>query len=321
MTKFVVANCRTRLSPRQASSCGDRNTGPERTIDVSNDQVSMSEIARRIGLTLPAVSNWRRRHPSFPSAEKADGRELFTVSEISQWLDGRKISMKDLRYGELPGSTYGARFRRDTGSADTSSETIDADLWNKLVPLAGTEDIAVFADLVLGLLYLALSDERRWTEIMMADGLRRLELVELASLDQLTTLSDLHRARGVFLGDPRGETLITEVIHLVDRMRQSGRGADEFELRVDRFADVEGRRGATVHTPSAIVRLVVELAAPESGARVLDPCCGSRGFLVYAAKYIAAQGDRAVDASFTGYALSERSASLARMNLWLQGVP
>jgi type I restriction enzyme M protein len=288
---------------------------------VSNDQVSMSEIARRIGLTLPAVSNWRRRHPSFPSAEKADGRELFTVSEISQWLDRRKISMKDLRSGELPGSTYGARFRRDTGSADTSSETIDADLWNKLVPLAGTEDIAVFADLVLGLLYLALSDERRWNEIMMADGLRRLELVELASWDQLTTLSDLHRARGVFLGDPRGETLVAEVIHLVDRMRQSGRGAEVFELLLDRFADVEGRRGATVHTPSAIVRLVVELAAPESGASVLDPCCGSGGFLVYAAKYIAAQGDRAVDASFTGYALSERSASLARMNLWLQGVP
>src|SRR5260370_29000758 len=281
MTKFVVANCRTRLSPRQASSCGDRNTGPERTIDVSNDQVSMSEIARRIGLTLPAVSNWRRRHPSFPSAEKADGRELFTVSEISQWLDGRKISMKDLRSGELPGSTYGARFRRDTGSADTSTETIDADLWNKLVPLAGTEDIAVFADLVLGLLYLALSDERRWTEIMMADGLRRLELVELASLAQLTTLSDLHRARCVFLGDPRGETLITEVIHLVDRMRQSGRGAEVFELLLDRFADVEGRRGATVHTPSSIVRLLLELPAPASRGTALSPCFASGSFLSY----------------------------------------
>jgi type I restriction enzyme M protein len=288
---------------------------------VSSDQVSMSEIAHRIGLTLPAISNWRRRHPSFPSAEKADGRELFAVSEISHWLDGRKISMKDLRSGELPGSTYGARFRRATGSVGTSSDTIDADLWNKLVPLAGIEDIAVFADLVLGLLYLALSDERRWNEIMTADGLRRLELVKLASLDQLMTLSGLHRACGVFLGDPHGEILIAEVMQLVDRMRQSGYGAEAFEFLLDRFADVEGRRGATVHTPSAVVRLVVELAAPESEASVLDPCCGSGGFLVYAAKYIAARSDRAVEASFTGYALSERSASLARMNLWLQGVP
>jgi type I restriction enzyme M protein len=227
--------------------------------------------------------------------------------------------MKDLKSGELPGSTYGARFGRAMGTVDDASKPIDAELWKQVAPLSGTEDIAVFADLVLGLLYLAIVDERRWNDIMAARGSRRLELVELASLDQVPVLSDLHRARGAFLGGPRGETRLVEVIQLVDRIQQSGRGAELFEFLLDRFADVEGRRGATVHTPSAIVRLVVELAAPTSGASVLDPCCGSGGFLVYGAKYIAARGNRAVDASFTGHALSERSASLARMNLWLHG--
>lgn len=288
---------------------------------MSSNQVSMSEIAHHVGVTLAAVSNWRRRHRSFPPAEASDGRALFSVSQVSQWLDGRKISMKDLRPGELPGSSYGARFRKATGTVDPSGETIAVDLWKQLIPLGGAEDVAAFADLVLALLYLAVSDERRWNDIMAAKGLRRLQLVELASLEQVPTLSDLHRARGAFLSDPSGETRATEIIELVDRMRQSGRGPEVFEFLLDRFADFEGRRGADVHTPSAIIRLVVGLAAPASGSTVLDPCCGSGGFLVGAAKYVTANGGHAIDASFTGHALSERSASLARMNLRLHHVP
>jgi type I restriction enzyme M protein len=288
---------------------------------VSGDRVSMSEIAHHVGVTLAAVSNWRRRHPSFPPAETSDGRELFSVSQVSHWLDGRKISMKDLRSGELPGSTYGARFRNAMGTVDPSGETIAVDLWKQLIPLGGIEDMAAFADLVLGLLYLAVSDERRWNDIMAAKGLRRLQLVELASLEQVPTLSDLHRARSVFLSDPSGESRAAEIIELVDRIRQSGRGPEVFEFLLNRFADFEGRRGADVHTPSAIIRLVVELAAPASGSTVLDPCCGSGGFLVGAAKYVTSNGGHAIDASFTGHALSERSASLARMNLRLHHVP
>jgi type I restriction enzyme M protein len=288
---------------------------------VSSDRVGMSEIANHVGVTLAAVSNWRRRHPSFPPAEKSDGRELFSVGQVSHWLDGRKISMKNLRPGELPGSTYGARFRRAMGTVDPSGEIIAVDLWQQLIPLGGIEDMAIFADLVLGLLYLAVSDKRRWSDIMAAKGLRRLQLVELASLEQVPTLSDLHRARGVFLSNPSGETRTTEIIELVDRMRQSGRAPEVFEFLLDRFAEFEGRRGADVHTPSAIIRLVVELAAPAPGDTILDPCCGSGGFLVGAAEYVTSHGGHAVDASFTGHALSERSASLARMNLRLHHVP
>ena len=87
-----------------------------------------------------------------------------------------------------------------------------------------------------------------------------------------------------------------------------------FEFLVDRFA-AEGQRDAAVHTPSAVARLLTEVAAPEPGAGVLDPCCGSGEFLVGAAKYLGDQGP------LTGHAFSERSASLARMNLWLHGVP
>lgn len=287
---------------------------------MSDDRVSMSDIARQLEITLPAVSNWRRRHPSFPLAEQVNGQDLFKIGEIADWLDGRKISMKDLSPSELPGATYGARFRRAMRIGHASDEAIDVELWKELIRFRGAEDVAVFADLVLGLLYLGVSDERHWNKIVAADPRQRLAVVERAALEHVSVLSDLHRTRGVFLNDVDDETRLTEIVRLVDRMRQSGRGAEVFEFLLNQFAAVEGRRGAAVHTPSVVVRLLVEMVAPASGASVFDPCCGSGGFLLAAAAYIAADGHRAFNTSFTGHALSARSASLAHMNLQLHGV-
>jgi len=139
--------------------------------------------------------------------------------------------MKDLKSGELPGSTYGTRFGRAMGTVDDASKPIDADLWKQVAPLSGTEDISFFADLVLGLLYLAVADERRWNYIMAARGSRRLELVEPASLDQVPALSDLHRARGAFLatravrpGSGKSSNWSTEFNSRAAVLSSSGRG-------------------------------------------------------------------------------------------------
>ena len=70
---------------------------------MSQDRVTMSEIARHLGVTLQAVSNWRRRHSTFPLPDNADGVERFDIDSVSDWLDGRKISKNDLASGELPG--------------------------------------------------------------------------------------------------------------------------------------------------------------------------------------------------------------------------
>ncbi|TCO65098.1 N-6 DNA methylase [Actinocrispum wychmicini] len=284
-------------------------------------QVSMSDVARQLEVTLSAVSNWRRRHPSFPSAEKVNGQEMFLVREIVDWLDGRKISKKDLKPGELPGTTYGTRFRGAMRIGHASHVAIADALWDELIQFRGAEDVAMFADLVLGLLYLAVSNDRHWNDIVATEGSRRLQLMELAALDHRPVLHVLHRARSSFFNDTRGETRLTEIIRLVERMRRSGQGPDMFEFLLNQFAAAEGRRGSGVHTPAALVRLLVELVAPAPGTSVFDPCCGSGGFLLGAAKYIAAHAGHDFDASFTGHALSERSASLAYMNLQLHHVP
>jgi type I restriction enzyme M protein len=286
-----------------------------------DDQMSMSDVARQLEVTLSAVSNWRRRHPSFPSAEEVNGQELFLVREIADWLDGRKISKKDLKPGELPGTTYGTRFRGAMRIGHASHVTIADALWRELIQFRGAEDVAVFADLTLGLLYLAVSNDRHWNDIVVTEGSRRFQLMELAALGHRPVLHDLHRARSSFFNDTHGEIRLTEIIRLVERMRRSGQGPEMFEFLLNHFAGAEGRRGAGVHTPSALVRLLVELVAPAPGTSVFDPCCGSGGFLLGAAKYIAEHAGHDFDASFTGHALSERSASLAHMNLQLHHVP
>jgi type I restriction enzyme M protein len=285
-----------------------------------DQQLSMSDIARQLEVTLSAVSNWRRRHPSFPSAENVDGQEMFLVREIVDWLDGRKISKKDLKPGELPGTTYGTRLRKVRGIEHENGVAITEALWNELIQFRGAEDIGVFADLVLGLLYLAEPNDRCWQDIVTAEGFQRLHLMELAARGGDPVLRALHRTCGSLVNYAHSEVWLTGIIQLVERVRRSGQGPETFELLLNRFAAVAGRRGADVHTPAAVVRLLVELADPSQGSRMFDPCCGSGGFLVAAAKYIEAHAGHNFGTSFTGYALSENSAFLTLMNLRLHHV-
>ncbi len=278
--------------------------------------VSMSEVARRLGLTLSAVSNWRRRHPLFPSPALVDGEELFPVDEMAVWLDGRRISKNDLRPDELPGTAYGTRFRAAMSLERSSDDAIEA-LWRDLDRLRGAEDVAAFADIALRLLYLALSEEDRWNKVLASDGARLEDVLAIAHAPWFLLLRpDL----ASLVRDLRGQRRLGAMVRLIERVRRSGRGLDVFDLLLDRFAEEEGRRDAAVHTPRAVVRLLVELAAPAAGARVFDPCCGSGEFLLGAANYLAAHGALVPDASFTGYVLSARSLSLAHMNLRLHGV-
>lgn len=288
---------------------------------MAEDQVTMSEIAGQIGVTLSAVSNWRRRHQSFPVAEKTSGKELFTVTRVADWLDHRKIARKDLKPNELPGTTYGSRFRKAMRIANGADDLDLANIWKELFKLRGTSDVAVFADLVLGLLYLATCEDRHWADIVTADRRTRPSLVQRVAFKRIPVLYDRYRIHDEFSADMGHETQLADIVDLVDRIRQSGRSAEAFEFLLGEFTAAEGRRGAEVYTPPAIVRLLVELVAPEPGDRVFDPSCGSGGFLIGAATYLAAHGGHTSDTSFVGHALSQRSASLARMNLELRGAP
>lgn len=55
--------------------------------------VSLAEIARLAGVGRAAVSNWRRRHPSFPARiAGTDVNPQFSLTDIETWLrDNKKL--------------------------------------------------------------------------------------------------------------------------------------------------------------------------------------------------------------------------------------
>ncbi|MFB7454098.1 N-6 DNA methylase [Streptomyces sp. NPDC056194] len=75
------------------------------------EPVTLGEIKELAEVGRPTVSNWRRRHDSFPKpVGGSDSKPLFDTEEIAQWLDARPVpDAEPGPDGTLP--TYGERFR------------------------------------------------------------------------------------------------------------------------------------------------------------------------------------------------------------------
>ncbi|WP_131739094.1 N-6 DNA methylase [Actinomadura roseirufa] len=151
----------------------------------------MADIARLAGVRRPAVSNWRRRHPDFPTAAGRSPHEMFDAGEVAGWLDRRPISAAARTPDEPPGTTFGDRFRRAFSSldpvredapgeratasrpeaaagdpvsgGDDAARRVVAPLANWLAGLRGLGDTAPYTDTLLLLLYLCICDVKSWS--------------------------------------------------------------------------------------------------------------------------------------------------------------
>ncbi|PZG99148.1 hypothetical protein C1I97_24380 [Streptomyces sp. NTH33] len=90
-------------------------------------------------------------------------------------------------------------------------------------------------------------------------------------------------------------------------------------LLLERYVAESAAPTGEYHTPRALTRLLAESLSPQPGDRVLDPACGTGGFLVAAAQHIEQQGQTG-DASFVGYAMDHRNTRLAALNLAMHGI-
>ncbi len=105
-----------------------------------------------------------------------------------------------------------------------------------------------------------------------------------------------------------------------------------YEYFLGKFAAAEGKLGGQFYTPQCVVKLLVEMLEPYKG-RVLDPCCGSGGMFVQAAKFVQSHASSngngkkpkvspAVrrDISIYGQESNNTTWRLALMNLAIRGI-
>ena len=104
----------------------------------------------------------------------------------------------------------------------------------------------------------------------------------------------------------------------------TGKGKDVlgfvFEYFLGQFADAEGKKGGQFYTPQCIVKLLVEVLAPEAEKRVYDGCCGSGGMFVQSERFIEIHEHRRGKISIYGQESNPTTYKLAKMNLAIRGI-
>jgi type I restriction enzyme M protein len=119
-----------------------------------------------------------------------------------------------------------------------------------------------------------------------------------------------------------------ELIDLIGSitLSRNGSGKDRdllghvFEYFLGQFADAEGKKGGQFYTPQSIVKLLVEILAPEAEKRFYDGCCGSGGMFVQSEKFIEMHEHRRGKISIFGQESNPTTFRLAKMNLAIRGI-
>ena len=94
---------------------------------------------------------------------------------------------------------------------------------------------------------------------------------------------------------------------------------DAYEFLMTMYAAGAGKSGGEFFTPQEVSRLLALLATEnvDSINKVYDPCCGSAGLLLQAAKVL---GDERVRQGYFGQEINPTTFNLARINMFLHGI-
>lgn len=183
--------------------------------------------------------------------------------------------------------------------------------------------------------------EARWSYLQK--NAKRPEIGTLVD-DALTAIErDNKVLKGVLPKDYARPALdkarLGEIIDLIATIGLGDKQARErdvlgrvYEYFLGKFAAAEGKLGGQFYTPQCVVKLLVEMLEPYKG-RVFDPCCGSGGMFVQAAKFVQSHassngnGKKAKvspvvrrDISIYGQESNNTTWRLALMNLAIRGI-
>jgi type I restriction enzyme M protein len=93
-----------------------------------------------------------------------------------------------------------------------------------------------------------------------------------------------------------------------------------YEYFLGKFAMAEGQKGGEFFTPTAIVKLIVEILEPFHG-RIFDPACGSGGMFVQSARFVEEhKKNPSAEISIYGQERVSETVRLNKMNLAVHGL-
>src|SRR5216683_7484339 len=93
-----------------------------------------------------------------------------------------------------------------------------------------------------------------------------------------------------------------------------------YEYFLGKFAMSEGQRGGEFFTPTALVKLIVEIIEPYHG-RIFDPACGSGGMFVQSARFVENHHKNpTAEITVFGQEKTDETVRLCKMNLAVHGL-
>ena len=138
-----------------------------------------------------------------------------------------------------------------------------------------------------------------------------------------------HHMKGARFTIPKPELLV-KVVDMLDEVPMENRdtNGDLYEYMLSKLA-TSGTNGQ-FRTPRHIIELMVDIMAPTPEDRIVDPACGTAGFLVVASEYLrkhrpelftnAAQRKAFHSSMFSGFDFDSTMLRIGSMNMLLHGV-
>jgi type I restriction enzyme M protein len=301
--------------------------------------LGLEEIAAMAGVSLPAVTQWRKKTGrDFPAPLPGYETLVFDKSHVEAWLKKNRKAYKPLR--------------------------LEATLWAAADKMRGHMDPSEYKHVALGLIFLKYisdsfqrrrqqllaqqaegadpedPDEYRAEQVFWVPPEARWDMIQTAAkrpeigkfIDEAMEAieRDNPSLKGVLPKDYARPVLDKRRLgELIDLISTIGLGHAEnnsrdllgmvYEYFLGQFASKEGKKAGEFYTPRSVVRLLVEMIEPYQG-RVYDPCCGSSGMFVQSEEFIRAHGGRLGDISIFGQESNPTTWRLANMNLAIRGI-
>lgn len=172
-----------------------------------------------------------------------------------------------------------------------------------------------------------------WQRLLDAEG-AELEFVYTQILvglaQQPGTLGTIFRKAQNRIQDPA--KLKRLIVDLIDRENWSASGTDlkgdAYEELLSKGASDKGSGAGQYFTPRELIRAMVDVVDPKPSDTVVDPACGTGGFLLVAHEHVSqdaasltpTERQHLRDEFITGFELVDGTARLAAMNLLLHGI-